>query len=232
MRSLYKIASADSFVPSGITQLDNILPAGGWPVGALIEVNLVGNVLQHLHDVLILFSQLCDDSHWMTCVAPPHLPEAARLAEKGLDPHHILLVHPHTDINGFTVVEQALKTQRSGAVIAWPAIWDTDNIQRLQVAAQAGHSTGILFRKNNIDYQPSIYTTLSMQVELLDNSLLITVDHITKQQPDRVVINIETLSYPFTPPLSTPFHRHIEPNYPPLCIKNKAFLPDSQLVLF
>ena len=78
-------------------------------------------------------------------MAPPHLPYAPALAAQGLDLSCLLLVRTRSDADALWAVEQALRSGSCGAVLAWPAGLNERGLRRLQLAAEAGRSWGVLF---------------------------------------------------------------------------------------
>src|SRR5450755_395673 len=106
-------AVARPSVPTGFTQLDRLLPGGGWPGGALTEliaedegigeVSLFGPALARLS---------IEDERWIAFVAPPHFLYAPALANLGIDLARIVLIRPTQRQEALWATEQAL---RSGA---------------------------------------------------------------------------------------------------------------------
>lgn len=94
---------------------------------------------------------------WLVLVAPPSVPRAAALSIAGIDPSRVLLVHPNT-ADGLATIERALQSGTCGAVLAWLESNDGQTIDRLRIAAEAGHAWGIMFRvvKNADSPVPSV----------------------------------------------------------------------------
>lgn len=133
-------------VATGFTRLDDALPGGGLPLGALTEI-LHGH--QGIGELRLLMPALARLSHrgkWIAMVAPPHIPYAPALANHGVDLSRILLIHPQARHDALWAVEQALRNGTCGAVLAWPRRIDERSLRRLQLAAAEGGSLGALFR--------------------------------------------------------------------------------------
>ena len=141
-------------VPTGFTALDDLLP-GGWPRSAITEVLLGKEGIGELRLFMPALAQLSHAGRWVAWIAPPHIPYAAALATYGVNLSRVLLVHPKAGNDGLWAVEQALRSGTCGAVLAWPASGDQRQQRRLQLAAEAGQSVGILFRSEHTLSQAS-----------------------------------------------------------------------------
>ena len=133
-------------MPTGFASLDEKLPGGGWPVGALTEILLPQEGIGELRLVMPALAQLSHEKRWVAWIAPPHIPYAPALAAYGIDLSRTLIVRPRATTDGFWAVEQALRSGTCAAVLAWPAGGDWQTLRRLQLAAEAGQSWGVLFR--------------------------------------------------------------------------------------
>jgi len=140
---------------TGYAELDDLLPAGGWPHAALTEILLSDRGVGALRLLMPLLAALSHDDRWICCVAPPQRPYSPALAAAGVDLSRVLLVSPGPRQDGLWVVEQALRSGRCAAVLAWPALDDAVALRRLQLAAQAGDTMGFLFRSHQVAERPS-----------------------------------------------------------------------------
>ena len=138
--------SPQDCVPSGFSELDNALPAGGWPLGALTEILHEHAGIGELRLVMPALARLSRAGRWIALVAPPHIPYAPALAAQGVDLSRILLVHPRADSDTLWALEQAMRSGSCAAVLAWPRRADPQQLRRLQLAAEAGNCWGLLFR--------------------------------------------------------------------------------------
>lgn len=159
-------------LPSGFDALDSWLPGGGWPRGALTEI-LTSPVttpatLQMLAPAL---ARLSHEQRWLAWIAPPQIPCAATLTTAGIDPSRVLLIHPQASSDGLWAVERALRAGTCGAVLSWVAGAEPPAMRRLQRAAEASDSIGIVFRPNWAALQPSP-APLRLEVEDRDDNRL------------------------------------------------------------
>lgn len=150
-----QLATAVSAVPSGYAELDELLPGGGWPRGALTDILMARQGIGALRLLMPALSQLSHDDRWICWVAPPHIPYAPALMSAGIDLSRVLLVHPKGQQDGMWAVEQSLRSGNCSAVLAWPALSDAGVLRRLQLAAEAGDALGFLFRSQRFVDRPS-----------------------------------------------------------------------------
>jgi len=130
---------------TGFAALDELLPGGGWPLSALTEIHHARTSIGELRLLMPTLARLSRQGRWITIIAPPYIPYAAALAAFGMDLSRVLLVHPRSQQDGLAALERGLRSGTCGAVIAWPKQVDSQIIQRLQAAAKAGKTWGILF---------------------------------------------------------------------------------------
>jgi len=144
---------------TGLAELDQALPGGGWPLGALIEIMLERHGLGELKLLMPALARLSREAtdhgahpqRWIVWVAPPFVPYAPALASYGLELNRQLWVHPQRssiDDNSEVLwaMEQALRSGSSAAVLAWVKRTDNTVLRRLQLAAEEGSSLAVLFR--------------------------------------------------------------------------------------
>lgn len=142
-------------IASDYPALDNSLPGAGWPRGALTEVLYDYDGIGELRLLMPALARLSHQGGWIALVAPPHIPYAPALRQYGIDLSRVLLVHPDNRTDSLWAVEQALRTGNCSAVLAWPRRIDDRSLRRLQLAAEAGDTLGVLFRVARAAEQPS-----------------------------------------------------------------------------
>ena len=132
--------------PSGFPELDASLPGGGWPVGAIAELMSDAIGIGGLSLLVPVLSRLARAGRYIAWIAPPYLPYAPALAQRGLPLQRVLLIQTRSLQQSLWATEQALRCPAVGAVLGWPASIVDKNVRRLQLAAEAGGSLGILYR--------------------------------------------------------------------------------------
>lgn len=142
-------------VPTGFSELDALLPVGGWPQAALTELLVPNEGVGALQLLLPTLARLSEQRRWIAWVAPPYVPYAPALAAAGVDPARVLLVHPRAGGDGLAIIEECLRSGTCGAVLAWPMAGDGSAVRRLQAAAAEGNTWGVLFRPEHFSNQPS-----------------------------------------------------------------------------
>jgi len=129
-------------VPSGHAALDAVLPAGGWPLGALCELLLAPAARSEWALVLpALAARLGQAGGYAVLVAPPLEPFAPALQAAGLPPERLCWVRPAAGRPGDAALaaawacEQALRCRDVRAVLAWLPQATAPVLRRLQLAA-------------------------------------------------------------------------------------------------
>jgi len=79
-------------IPSGFAEIDALLPGGGWPRGALVEILTDIEGIGALRLAIPALAHLSQSEQWLAWIAPPHLPYGPALAAHGVDLARMLLV--------------------------------------------------------------------------------------------------------------------------------------------
>jgi hypothetical protein len=133
-------------VATGYGELDRELPGGGWPAGALTELLHDREGIGELRLVAPALARLTQAGRWIAWVAPPHLPYAPALAAARIQLSRLLIIGKTTPRDSLWAAEQALRAGSIGAVLFWPNDIGPRALRRLQLAAEAGGSVGLLYR--------------------------------------------------------------------------------------
>lgn len=142
--------------PSGFGALDDCLPGGGWPAGALTELLAARAGIGTLGLLLPVLARLGRArDRWLVFVAPPHVPYAPALAAAGVELGQVLRVHDRGARQNLWALEQALRSGAGAVVLGWPGRAGMRELRRLQLAAAAGGALGFLFREAGAAAQPS-----------------------------------------------------------------------------
>lgn len=131
-------------VPSGHVPLDALLPGGGWPLGALVELLPVAPAVPLWPLVLPALAAQQRAGGTVVLVDPPQVPFAPALAAAGLLPARLLWVRGQSAAAGLWAAEQALRCADVAAVLAWLPRARPADLRRLQLAA-ARQGGGLLF---------------------------------------------------------------------------------------
>lgn len=151
-------------IESGFAELDALLPGGGWPQSALTEILFPQHGVGEMSVLLPALARLSQSERWIALIAPPFVPYAPALARAGVNLSRLLLIHPKNAQDRLWAVEQTLRAGTCAAVLAWPTTADHKHLRRLQLAAEAGGSWGVLFRPEPI-VEASSPAALRLRVE-------------------------------------------------------------------
>lgn len=131
---------------TGHEALDALLPGGGWPTGALIEISYECEGLGELRLTLPALRAWCHEGRSVAFVRPPHIPYAPALARFGLPLKSLLWVVADRDDDGRWAAEQLLR-EGAAAVLLWSDAQEDRALRRLQLAAEAGKACAFLYRQ-------------------------------------------------------------------------------------
>jgi len=145
-RGNQRAQTAEDALPTGFAALDELLPGGGWPRGALTEVLLSRQGIGELRLLMPTLARLSEADGWLAWVAPPYVPYAAALAAVGVRLDRLVVSKPQSEADAWWTAEQALGFAACSALLAWLRAADERRMRRLQLAAETGHTWGVLFR--------------------------------------------------------------------------------------
>jgi cell division inhibitor SulA/protein ImuA len=133
-------------VPSGYAELDAELPGGGWPTAALTEILPQHAGIGELRILGHALANLAAQGRWLAWIAPPYLPYAPALQAAGIDLARLMVIRTRTPRETLWAIEQTLRSQTCGAVLAWPDKIAYAELRRLQLAAEGSNTLAVLFR--------------------------------------------------------------------------------------
>jgi cell division inhibitor SulA/protein ImuA len=152
-------------VPTGFAELDRVLPGGGWPQGALIELYTQGPGNGELSLLMPAIARLSleEDTHekkWIAWIAAPLIPYAPALRRHGVLIERLLMIRParRTDTDrhdALWATEQVIRSGSSSGVLAWLPPTEVVALRRLQLAAEEQACWTVLFREHAAMTKPS-----------------------------------------------------------------------------
>ena len=131
---------------SGWTELDAVLPGGGWQAGTVVELMPAATGIGELRLLLPALARITGAGRHVTLIAPPYIPFAPALSQHQVRLERVLVIQAQQAEDILWAAEQSLRCRSFGAVLAWPTAIRDREIRRLQLAAEAGGSTGFLYR--------------------------------------------------------------------------------------
>ncbi len=146
---IWRRSATPSFVtdaqPTGLAELDALLPGAGWPRGALSEILIGQDGIGECSLVLPALAALTQARRRVALIAPPYIPYAPALAAAGVDLDQIVHIDANAADTHWTA-EQCLRAGCCGAVLNWLPQADYRQLRRLQLAAETGSAIGFVFR--------------------------------------------------------------------------------------
>lgn len=166
-------AALRAAIPTGHPDLNDTL-GGGWPQGGLTEVLGLPEGPGSLGLFMPALARLSHGGQWLAWVAPPCIPYAPALVDQGMNVKSLLWVHarPHRDT--LWALEQALRSGTCAAVLGWLPRVEPVALRRLQLAAEAGDTWGLIFRPPEAARQPSP-ASLRLRLEARHEGVEVTV---------------------------------------------------------
>ena len=150
-----RTVAAPTVEASGWTELDAVLPGGGWQTGTIVELMPAVTGIGELRLVLPTLARITSAGRHVTLIAPPYVPFAPALSQHGVRLERLLIIQAQQAEDILWATEQSLRCRSFGAVLAWPTTIRDREIRRLQLAAEAGGSTGFLYRCVDAAHQAS-----------------------------------------------------------------------------
>lgn len=142
-------------MPTGHGDLDRLLPGGGLPCNALTEILHPRPGVGEMGLILPMLGYLTQAGSRVGLIAPPHLPYAPALARAGVVLPRMVVVDPPGTGEPLWATEQMLRAGVFGAVVSWVREADMQVLRRLQLAAESGHTIGVLMRPMSAEHHAS-----------------------------------------------------------------------------
>jgi hypothetical protein len=159
--------------PTGLAELDALLPGGGWPRGALSEILIEQDGIGECSVLLPALAALTQARKRVALVAPPYVPYAPALVAAGVDLAQLVHIDASAADTHWTA-EQCLRAGCCGAVVNWLPQADYQQLRRLQLAAETGAAIGFVFRPLGAASQSSP-AALRIQITASENGPRIDV---------------------------------------------------------
>jgi hypothetical protein len=133
-------------LPSGHARLDQHLPGGGWPLGALTELLAASSGSGEFSLLLPALATTTSKRSWVMLIDPPWVPYPPAMHGHGVALDRVMLIRTRNTEESLWASEQALSGVRGGAVLCWLEDPGFARLRRLQLAARTGHKAAFLFR--------------------------------------------------------------------------------------
>ncbi len=146
-------------LPSGFTDLDQVLPGGGWPIGALTEIlNSVDEGIGELSLLMPAIAAASRSGQGVVLVNAPHIPFPAAWLAKGVVLENCSFITTDNLQEALWSTEQSLLSGACSLVIFWQPegkVIEYKALHRLHLAALNGKTPAILFRSRRDGSQAS-----------------------------------------------------------------------------
>jgi protein ImuA len=126
---------------SGFMELDQELPQGGWPDGAMIELLVQQSGIGEIR-LLQPALRTITKKRRIALVQPPHLPQISAWRNWGLPPERLFWVKADSTADALWSADQILHNGSCGALVLWQNQMRNEWLRRLHLAAQ---DTDMLF---------------------------------------------------------------------------------------
>lgn len=138
------LARGQGATASGFTALDDVLPWGGFPRGALTEILLPQPGVGEIELIASAWSRIGTQER-LVFVAPPCIPYAPALRAAHIPLARFAWIETSA-AQAPWAAEQSLRAGCLGAVALWLTGGDDRTLRRLQLAAEEGGCHGFVFR--------------------------------------------------------------------------------------
>ncbi len=166
----------DAAVPAldtGFPALNRLLKTGGWPQASLLEIQVDEWGQGELQLLLPTMAALSQAGQQLAWIAPPYIPYAPALQAAGVDLDYLLIIEQSEPADIAWAAEKCLYHASAAMVLFCLPLADARHIRRLQLAANAGNSLGILLHQGPVRQTPvplrlkTHYVEQGLHVEVL-----------------------------------------------------------------
>lgn len=159
---------------SGHPELDARLPHGGWQSGTIVELMPTQIGIGEFRLLMPAVARITQGERYVALVSPPYIPFAPALKNHGVRLDHLLVIRAEKNTDTLWALEQTLRCKSFGAVVGWPTSIRDRDVRRLQLAAEAGRSTGFVYRPP-MAAQEASPAAVRMRLQTNEQGLLIDV---------------------------------------------------------
>ena len=135
--------------PTGFGELDAVLSNGGWQSGTIVELMPTATGIGELGLLMPALARMTARDRHVALISPPYIPFAPALNNHGVRLDRLLVIRAEKNADTLWALEQTLRCKSFAAVVGWPESIRDRDVRRLQLAAEAGRSTGFVYRTVN-----------------------------------------------------------------------------------
>lgn len=142
-------------VSSGWAALDAELPGGGWPCRSVTEILTAQPAVLEWRLLGPGLRPVVDTGGQIVVVGPPRRPHLPGLQHLGLSERQFIWIQAEAPAERLWVTEQIIKSNATGAIVAWLPKARSEQLRRLQVCAQACEGLVFLCRPEAARHEAS-----------------------------------------------------------------------------
>ncbi len=146
-----RLASA----PTGWDALDAELPGQGWPRQSLVEILQAQPGQLEWRLTAAALQQQSAQRQPIIVLGAPQPPHASGLAQQGINPEQLVWIQASSPQERLWALEQIIRANCAGALLAWLPQAQPEQIRRLQISAQQFQGLAFVFRPDSCLRQAS-----------------------------------------------------------------------------
>ena len=151
-------ARTRTVIKTGFAALDEALPDQGWEQGALTELLCNEQGVGELSILMPALRETSRSGRGIVLVAPPYIPLPLAWEAKGINLQQVIIVRAEV-ADQLWVMEQAARSGACGMVVGWNmqarSGVNYQALRRLQLAAETGRTSLVLYRPLQVGVQAS-----------------------------------------------------------------------------
>lgn len=140
---------------SGWAGLDAELPGGGWPLRSVTEILAAQPSVLEWRLLGPALRPLVAAGRQIVVVGPPRIPHVPGLLHEGLDERQLVWIQADKPAERLWVTEQLIKSNSTGAIVAWLSQVRQEQLRRLQVCAAGFEGLVFLCRQEAARHEAS-----------------------------------------------------------------------------
>ena len=136
------------FLPTGIVELDQLLPGSGLRCGTLIEWYETDKGSGALTIALQIARSVCGTEGTLIMIDPDQELYPLAMSQLGIDLARTIFIHPETPLQTLWALEQSLRCPGATVTICRLSDLNSQTFRRLQLAAEKGGTIAMILRSD------------------------------------------------------------------------------------
>ena len=143
------------FLPTGIAELDQLLPGSGLRCGTLVEWYETDKGSGALTMALQIARSVCGTEGTLIMIDPDQELYPLAMSQLGIDLARTIFIHPETPLQTLWALEQSLRCPGATVTICRLSDLNSQTFRRLQLAAEKGGTLAMILRSDRFEKSPS-----------------------------------------------------------------------------